>query len=64
MSNVIPLAPRLKPGLTPAAEAEERAALAAELIELIERVRDVTEHVAGLPGPALREPVRATLHKY
>jgi len=54
MSNVIPLAPRLKQGQTPAAEAEERAALAADLIELIERVREVTEHVAGLPGPTIR----------
>jgi hypothetical protein len=54
MSNVIPLAPRLKPGRSPAAEAEERAALAADLIELIERVRDLTEHVADLPGPPLQ----------
>ncbi len=54
MSNVIPLAPRLKPGRSPVAEAEERAALAADLIELIERVRDLTEHVAGLPGPPLQ----------
>ena len=54
MSNVIPLAPRLKPGRSPAAEAEERAALAADLIDLIERVRDLTEHVAGLPGSPLQ----------
>jgi hypothetical protein len=54
MSNVIPLAPRLKPGRPPAAEAEERAALAADLIELVERVRELTEHVAGLPGPPLQ----------
>jgi hypothetical protein len=54
MSNVIPLAPRLKPGRSPAAEAEERASLAADLIELIDRVRELTEHVAGLPGPALQ----------
>jgi hypothetical protein len=54
MSNVIPLAPRLKQGRPPAAEAEERAALAADLIDLIERVRELTEHVAGLPGPALQ----------
>ena len=54
MSNVIPLAPRLKPGRPAAAEAEERAALAADLIDLIDRVRDLTEHVAGLPGPALQ----------
>jgi hypothetical protein len=54
MSNVIPLAPRLKQGRSPAGEVEERAALAAELIELIDRVKDLTEHVAGLPGPALQ----------
>jgi len=54
MSNVIPLAPRLKPGRSAHAEAGERAALAADLIELIERVRDLTEHVAGLPGPPLQ----------
>ena len=54
MSNVIPLAPRLKPGRSAAAEAEERAALAADLIDLIERVRDLTEHVAGLPGPPMQ----------
>jgi hypothetical protein len=54
MSNVIPLAPRLKPGRSVAAEAEERAALAAELIDLIEQVRSLTEHVAGLPGPPLQ----------
>lgn len=34
-------------------EAEERAELAADLIDLIERIREATEHVAGLPGPAL-----------
>ncbi len=54
MSNVIPLAPRLKPGRSANAEAEERAALAADLIDLIERVRDLTEHVACLPGPPLQ----------
>jgi hypothetical protein len=54
MSNVIPLAPRLKPGRSPAAEAEERAALAADLIELIDRVRELTEHAASLPGPPLQ----------
>ncbi len=54
MSNVIPLAPRLKPGRSAHTEAEERAALAADLIELIERVRDLTEHVAGLPGSPLQ----------
>jgi hypothetical protein len=54
MSNVIPLAPRLKPGRSAHAEAEERAALAADLIELIERVRDLTEHVAGLPGSPMQ----------
>jgi hypothetical protein len=54
MSNVIPLAPRLKPGRSANAEAEERAALAADLIELIGRVRELTEHVADLPGPPLQ----------
>ncbi len=54
MSNVIPLAPRLKQGQPPVAEAEDRAALAAELIDLIERVRDLTEYVAALPGSALQ----------
>ena len=51
MTNVIPLAPRLKQGRSTAVEAEERAALAADLIELIERVREATEHVAALSGP-------------
>lgn len=54
MTNVIPLAPRLKQGQSSAVEAEERAALAADLIELIERVREMTEHVAVLPGPSLQ----------
>jgi hypothetical protein len=54
MSNVIPLAPRLKKGRPSAIEAEERAALAADLIDLIERVREVTEQVAAFPGPALQ----------
>ncbi len=53
MSNVIPLAPRLKQART-ANEAEERAALAADLIDLIEHVRDVTERVAALQGPSLQ----------
>ena len=52
MTNVIPFAPRFKQGQPTAAEAEERAALAADLIDLIERVRDVTEHVTVLPGPS------------
>ncbi|HEU6442230.1 MAG TPA: hypothetical protein VFF38_07705 [Microvirga sp.] len=54
MSNVIPLAPRLKQAKSPATEAEERAALAADLIDLIERVREVTGHVASLSGPSLQ----------
>ena len=54
MSNVIPLAPRLKQAKSTASEAEERAALAADLIDLIDRVRDMTEHVAALPGPSLQ----------
>lgn len=52
MTNVIPFAPRLRQEQPAAAEAEERAALAADLIDLIERVRDVTEHVTALPGPS------------
>lgn len=36
------------------AEAEERAALASDLIDLIERVREMTEHVAALSGPAVQ----------
>ncbi|HZH10506.1 MAG TPA: hypothetical protein VEZ24_09055 [Microvirga sp.] len=54
MSNIIPLAPRLKQAQASASEAEERAALVADLIELIERVREATENVAGLSGPSLR----------
>ncbi len=54
MSNVIPLAPRLKPGRPAAVEAEERAALAADLIDLIDRVREMTEQVASLSGPTLQ----------
>jgi hypothetical protein len=54
MTNVIPLAPRLKQGRSAAGEVEERAALAADLIDLIERVRAVTEHVAALSGPTLQ----------
>ncbi len=54
MSNVIPFSSRTK--LQPAATgaAEERAALAADLIDLIERVRDITERAAVLAGPPLR----------
>ncbi|WP_243369456.1 hypothetical protein [Microvirga solisilvae] len=54
MSNIIPLAPRLKQAKAPASEAEERAALAADLIDLVERVREMTEHVAALSGPSLQ----------
>jgi len=54
MSNVIPFAPRLKQGQPAATEAEERAALAADLIDLVERVREMTERVAALPGPSLQ----------
>jgi hypothetical protein len=53
MSNVIPLAPRLKQAKASASVVEERVALAAELIDLIERVRETTEHVAVLSGPSL-----------
>lgn len=54
MSNIIPLAPRLKQAKASLSEVEERAALAADMIDLIERVRDLTEHVAALSGPSLR----------
>ncbi|WP_091133085.1 hypothetical protein [Microvirga guangxiensis] len=54
MSNIIPLAPRLKQAKTTLSEVEERAALAADLIDLIERVREMTEHVAALPGPSMQ----------
>ncbi|MCG7393087.1 hypothetical protein MHY87_09235 [Microvirga sp. ACRRW] len=54
MSNIIPLAPRLKQARSTATEAEERATLAADLIDLIERVREMTEHVAALTGPSLQ----------
>lgn len=54
MSNVIPLTPRLKQARSAHSEAEERAALAADLIDLVERVREMTEHVAALPGPSLQ----------
>lgn len=54
MSNVIHLAPRLKQARSASSEAEERAALAADLIDLIDRVRAMTEHVASLAGPTLQ----------
>lgn len=54
MSNVIPLTPRLKQVQSAPKDAEERAALAASLIDLIAQVREATEHVAGLPGPSLQ----------
>jgi len=53
MSNVIPFSSRVKQQ-QPAAVAEERAALAADLIELIERVRDTIERAVVLPGPSLQ----------
>jgi hypothetical protein len=51
MSNVIPFSSRVK-AQAPVAAAEERAALAAELIGLVERVREVIGHAAGLQGPS------------
>ena len=54
MTNVIPFAPRLKHGQLPATVAEERAALAADLIDLVASVREITERVAALPGPSLQ----------
>ncbi|MCB5174987.1 MULTISPECIES: hypothetical protein [Microvirga] len=55
MSNVIPFSSRSRqqtPAATPAEE--ERAALAADLIEMIDRVRELTERVVALPGPGLQ----------
>ncbi|WP_230529907.1 hypothetical protein [Microvirga roseola] len=54
MTNVIPFAPRMKQGPSTAPEAEDRAALAADLIDLVERVREMTERAAALPGPSLQ----------
>lgn len=54
MTNVIPLAPRLKQDRFAAAEAGERAALAADLVDLIGQVRELTERVASLSGPSLQ----------
>jgi predicted nuclease with TOPRIM domain len=54
MTNVIPFAPRRKHGQSPADEAEERAALAADLIEFVASVREMTERVAALRGPSLQ----------
>lgn len=55
MSNVIPFSSRKKQ-LVPAGASgeEERAALTAELIEMIDQVRELTGRVAALPGPALQ----------
>ncbi|HST94309.1 MAG TPA: hypothetical protein VLJ78_05980 [Microvirga sp.] len=55
MSNVIPFSSRSKQR-TPAASPadEERAALAAHLIELIDQLREVTGRVAALPSPRLQ----------
>jgi hypothetical protein len=54
MSNVIPFSARPKQRRPAAATAvEERAALAANLIELVERVREATECAATLTGPSL-----------
>lgn len=55
MSNVIPFSSRSKQR-TPAASTaeEERAALAADLIALLDQVREVTGRVAALPGPRLQ----------
>ena len=55
MSNVIPFSSRKKQQASAGASAEEeRAALAAELIEMIDQVRELTGRVAGLPGPTLQ----------
>jgi hypothetical protein len=54
MSNVIPFSSR-KSRQRPAdiSAGEERAALAADLIDLIDRVREATARAAALPGPSL-----------
>jgi hypothetical protein len=55
MSNVIPFSLRPKRQAPAGASAdEERAALAADLIALIDQVRDLTGRVAALPGPTLQ----------
>jgi len=55
MSNVIPFSSRKKQKAPVGASAdEERAALAAELIEMIDQVRELTGRVAALPGPSLQ----------
>ena len=53
MTNVIPLPSRLKKDRS-SADAEERAALAADLIAVIEQVREITERAVALSGPSLQ----------
>jgi hypothetical protein len=53
MSNVIPFSSR-KSSHAPAPSAEdERVALAADLIDLLDQVRDATARMAAFPGPSL-----------
>lgn len=55
MTNVIPFTARRKqeqPAVSP--DDEERAALAATLIDLIAQVREVAERTTALTGPSLR----------
>jgi hypothetical protein len=55
MTNVIPFSSRFKQQQPGAGSAEEeRAALAADLIDMIERVRGATGCAAALPGPSLQ----------
>lgn len=62
MTNVIPLSPRLKRNRADAAAmAEQRAALASDLIHLIEQVTEVTQRAASLAGPPI-EVERAAQH--
>lgn len=54
MTNVIPFTSRLRQEPVAVPADEERAALAAELIELIGRVRETTERTAALSGPGFQ----------
>jgi hypothetical protein len=62
MTNVIPLSSRLRRNRPEAPSvAEQRAALASDLIQLIEKVTDVTHRAATLSGPSL-EVERSAQH--
>ncbi|MBM6594710.1 hypothetical protein [Microvirga pudoricolor] len=54
MSNVITLSSHRKRAQpSPPSVAERRAAIASDLIHLIDQVRDVTERAASLSGPSV-----------